>query len=64
MVGNNKLLLNGAQMVEALDYYLRNVIFKDGKFSVTSVSENKSSSVFEIQLGDAKEEIKRSENKN
>jgi hypothetical protein len=50
MIGNNKLQLNSAQMNEAVEYYLKNVMLKDDKFQVTDVSENKSSGYFEIRL--------------
>ena len=39
MTGNNVLLLCPAELMKAVDYYLRGVLFKDDDFEVTGVTE-------------------------
>lgn len=50
MIGNNQLKLNHSQMQEALEAYLKEYVFKDDKFVVSDVSENKSNGYFYVAL--------------
>jgi hypothetical protein len=61
MVGHNQIKLNQSQMIQATEYYLKEVIFKDPKFTVVSVVENKSTGFFEINLDESNGETKTEE---
>jgi len=54
MIGYNTLVLNQAEMMRAIEYYLNNVQFKEST-QVTSVSENKSDNTFLVIVGEVKE---------
>lgn len=54
MIGLNKLVFNQAQMKEAIEFYLKQQLFKDGLFQVISVNTAKgyNDDTFEIVLGE------------
>lgn len=56
MVGHNTLILNQAEMVRAIEYYLNAVHFKE-PIMVSSVTENKSNLNFAIDLQEKHEKL-------
>lgn len=56
MIGSNSLILNQAEMIRAVEYYLNNVQFKE-TVRVTAVEEKPSDRVFNIRLDEPVENL-------
>ncbi len=54
MIGNNKLVLNQAEINKAVEYYLNSVVFKM-PCTVVSVDQNRQDTTFDVKIMPPKE---------
>lgn len=53
MKGNNTITLCASEMMKGIEFYLKQVLFKDTSFKVTRISKNQEA--FDIKLEEEKE---------